>query len=312
MKEQIFWYQRGIGFCTQKQVIANLVMAMVVVLWGVSFVSIKIAVTEIPPTTMALLRFTIASLLLGILLKKVEPRATVANVDLPKMAVGGILGITCYFYFENMGVKLSTAVNASLIVTVIPIIAISLDVLFFHSKITGLKLLAVGIALIGTYLSVTANGKIEFNSINFKGNMLMIGAMVSWALYTLLNKSLQGKYSGVCMITYQTSFGTLCLLPLALLEYQEWRAFSIMAFWHVLFLAICCSVGCYLLYMYVLKHLDVAITTIYLNVVPIIGVVSGHYFLNETVFPIQLIGGLLTIAAIVAINADMVLQRKQN
>jgi len=185
-----------------------------------------------------------------------------------------------------------------------------LDVLFFKSKITSLKLMAVGIALIGTYLSITANGRIEFNSSNFTGNMLMVCAMLSWALFTLLNKSLQGKYSGLCMTTYQTFFGALCLIPLSILEFREWGLFSLLAFWHVLFLAICCSVGGYVLYMYVLKHLDVAITTIYLNVVPIIGVAGGHFFLNETVFPIQIVGGLLTILAILVVNIDTVMQKR--
>ncbi len=310
MQKYILWYKKIINFRKQEQLLANLVMMVVVVLWGLSFISIKIAVSEIPPTTMALLRFAIASLLLGILLKKVEPNAKVAKADLPKMIVGGILGITCYFYFENIGVKLSTVVNASLIVTLVPIIAITLDVLFFNSKITALKLVAVGIALLGTYLSITANGKIEFSSNNFIGNMLMVCAMVSWALFTLLNKSLQGKYSGLCMTTYQTIFGTLCLIPLSALEFREWGLFSLLAFWHVLFLAICCSVGCYVLYMYVLKHLDVAITTIYLNVVPIIGVAGGYYFLNESVYPIQIVGGLLTIVAILVVNIDTVMQRR--
>jgi drug/metabolite transporter (DMT)-like permease len=310
MQKNSLWYKNSIRFYKQKQLLANLVMIVVVVLWGLSFISIKIAVSEIPPTTMALIRFAIASLLLSILLKKVEPNAKISKTDLPKTAAGGILGITCYFYFENIGVQLSTAVNASLIVTIVPIIAISLDVLFFKSKITPLKLMAVGIALIGTYLSITANGKIEFNSNHFLGNILMICAMVSWALYTLINKSLQGRYSGVCMTTYQTIFGTLCLVPLSILEYSEWRLFSLLAFGHVLFLAIGCSVICYLLYMYVLKHLDVAITTIYLSAVPVIGVVSGHYFLNESVFPIQMVGGLLTILAILAVNIDSVIQRR--
>ncbi|SFM08027.1 DMT family transporter [Pelosinus propionicus] len=311
MQKYLLWYKNSIHFNKQKQLLANLVMIVVVVLWGISFISIKIAVSEIPPTTMALLRFIIASVFLRILLKKVEPNAKISRNDLPKMAAGGVLGITCYFYFENMGVQLSTAANASLIVSIVPIIAIGLDVLFFKSKITPLKLAAVGIAVLGTYLSITANGKIEFNSNHFLGNILMICAMISWALYTLINKSLQGRYSGICMTTYQTIIGTLCLVPVSILEYSDWRVFSLLAFWHVLFLAIGCSVICYVFYMYVLKHLDVAITTIYLSAVPVIGVVSGHYFLKESVFPIQMMGGMLTILAIIAVNIDSV-KAKEN
>ncbi|RYD04898.1 hypothetical protein N752_11980 [Desulforamulus aquiferis] len=261
-----------INIKNREYLLANLAIAIAVIFWGVSFISTKIAVAEVPPTTLALVRFIIASVALGLLLKRVEPTTKVDKRDRPKMVLGGLLGITFYFYFENLGIKLTTVVNASLIVTIVPLVAILLDVLFFKSRLTTLKLLAALIAIVGTYLSVTANGQIDFSSTNFKGNLLMICAMLCWVFYTLVNKSLQRKYSGICMTTYQTIYGTLCLIPLSLLEYQEWRLFSLTTLGHILFLAFCCSVGCYILYMYALKHLDVAITTVYLNLVPVIGV----------------------------------------
>ncbi len=212
---------------SRQKLLANLAMLLVVVFWGVSFISIKIAVSEIPPVTMALIRFAIASGLLLLLLNKIEPEAKIDARDIPRLVLGGILGITLYFYCENIGVKLSTAVNASLIVSTVPIIAISLDVLFFHGRVSGLKILGIGLAVIGTYLAVTANGKLELNSGNFLGNMLMVGAMLSWSFYTLINKSLQEKYTGVFLTTWQTVFGTLCLIPLSLVEYKEWGWFSV-------------------------------------------------------------------------------------
>jgi len=299
------------AFFAKEQIIANLLMLVVILFWGISFISIKIAVAEIPPITMAFIRFAIASLLLVIILGRVEPGTKVDKRDIPLLSLGGILGITLYFFFENIGVKLSTATNASLIVTVIPIIAIILDILFFHSKISILKLAGVGIAIVGTYLSVTANGEMNFSSINFKGNMFMLGAMLSWALFTLVNKNLQVKYSGIFLTTYQTIIGTVCLAPLSIVEYEQWKLFSLTSFLHVLFLAICCSVVCYLLYMYVLKRLGVAITTLYLNLVPVVGVVSGYLVLNEKVLSIQIFGGLITILAIFIVNLDQIIQRRK-
>ncbi|MBP2653758.1 MAG: protein of unknown function transrane [Firmicutes bacterium] len=294
----------------RQQLLANLIMITVIAFWGISFISIKIAVSEIPPTTMALIRFAIASTLLLIILKRVEPNRKVDKKDVPQILLGGVLGITIYFYFENLGVKLTTASNASLIVTTVPIIAITLDVVFYHGRISILKLAGIGMAVIGTYLSVTANGNIDINSNNFVGNMLMVGAMLSWALYTIVNKSLQDKYSGVFLTTCQTVVGTLCLIPLSLFEYREWQFFSLVSFWNVLFLAVCCSVGCYVLYLYVLKRLDVTITTLYLNLVPVVGVISGYLILNENVQLIQLAGGVLTIIAIIIVNFEQVLVRR--
>ena len=285
-----------------KSYLANLAMLITVLFWGISFISIKIAVTEIPPSTMALIRFSVASAALALIVRAVEPRSRVVSADIPKMVAGGILGITLYFFCENMGVKLTTATNASLIVTILPILAISLDMLFFNSKLSYFKLAGVATAVIGTYLVVTANGQIDFSGSNFIGNLLMLGAMFSWALYTLVNKTMQGKYSGLVTTAYQTFFGTVCLIPLSLFEINQWRSFSANALLHILFLAFCCSVLCYILYLYVLKHLGVTTTTIYLNLVPVVGVISGYLVLGESVLPVQLLGGIITLAAIVMVN----------
>lgn len=288
----------------REQIRANAALLVTVGLWGVSFVNIKIAVSEVPPVTMALIRFAAASVILLAITRKLETAAKIRRKDMPKMVLAGVLGITLYFYFENTGVKLTTAANASLIVSIVPVIAIAMDKLFFRTKITAIQLAGMATAIIGTYLAVTANGQVNFNSATFRGNVLMLGAMLSWSLYTLVNKSFKGAYSGLLMTTYQTVLGTFFLIPLSFTEYHKWRLFSLASLGNILFLALFCSVVCYLLYMYALKNLDVAITTIYLNLVPVIGVVSGHFILGENVLPVQMLGGSFTILAILALNFE--------
>ncbi|WP_371372701.1 DMT family transporter [Sporomusa aerivorans] len=304
MQESALETKHSVSLRDRHYLLANIAMLVTIFFWGVSFISIKITVAEVPPVTMALIRFAIASAMLGLLLRKFEPGARLEKADIPRMALAGCLGITLYFYFENIGVKLTTAVNASLIVTIIPILAIGLDILFFGARLSVVKFASIAVAIVGTYFSVTANGQLDLNSDNFVGNLFVIGAMLSWTFYTLVNKSLQNKYTGMSMTTYQTIIGTVFLLPLALTEISEWQIFSLTAFLHMLFLAVFCSVACYLLYMYVLKHLDVAITTLYLNLVPVVGVVSGYFILGESVLPIQLIGGAVTLLAIVIMNFE--------
>lgn len=295
---------------SQHQIISNIAMFATVIFWGISFISTKVILRELPPSTIALVRFLIASLLLVILLHRREPGSRPRKVDLPLMVLSGVFGISLYFFFENTGIYYTTAVNASLIVTFVPLITILLDIVFYHSRITVLKLTGVVIALVGTYLSVTANGQISLDSVHFKGNMYMVGAMLVWALYTLINKSLQGKYSGLSMTTFQTVFGTAALVPLALAEVREWQVISLTSLWHILFLAVCCSVAGYLFYNYALKHLDVTVTTIYLNLIPVVGVAGGFIFLGESVLPIQLIGGMITLLAIIVVNLEVVSYEK--
>lgn len=284
------------------KLLANLAMLLTVTLWGMSFISIKTAVTEVPPVTLALLRFLIASAILMTITKKMEPTAKLQRRDYGKMAIAGFFGITLYFYLENTGLSLTTASSAALITAIIPILAISLDVLVFKTKIPLIQSLGIIGALSGAYLAITANGQLNFSSQTFKGNLCIVGAMLAWSLYTVLNKSLNGKYSGLFLTTYQTLFGTLFLLPLSLFEYQQWHLFSWNALANIFYLAICCSALGYFLYIYALSKLDVTITTLYLNLMSIIGVLSGHFFLAEIIFPAQIIGGIMILVSIIIIN----------
>jgi len=284
------------------KLLATAAILITVLLWGFSFVSIKIVVAEVPPLTMALLRFTIATIVLLLIFRRVEPQARLAKEDWGKMSLTGFLGVTLYFVFENLGVKMTTASSASLITSIIPIVAIIADVLVFKTKISFSRWLGVWVAVIGTYLVVTANGQLNFHSGAFQGNLLMIGAMLSWVVYTIITKAFQGKYSGLFLTTYQALFGTILLIPLSFLEYSQWQAFSLEAFAHILFLALGCSALCYFLYIYALDKLDVAVTTIYLNLIPIVGVISGYLFLHETILPIQLLGGAIIVLGILVVN----------
>jgi drug/metabolite transporter (DMT)-like permease len=279
-------------------------MLITVLFWGISFISIKIAVSEVPPITMALIRFVIASVLLRIILKRLEPQTKLQTEDQKVMAFAGLLGITIYFCFENSGVKLTTASSASLITSIVPILSITLDVIVFKTKVSLPQYIGMGIAVIGTYLTITVNGAMDFSSDSFQGNLLIMGAMLAWTGYTLINKSLQKKYTGLFMTTYQMGFGTLFLIPAALTEYKGWHVFSSAAMLNIIFLAVVCSALCYFLYIYSLKYLDVAVTTLYLNLVPIVGVVSGYFILQETIASMQLVGGVIIIIAITIVNWD--------
>ncbi|MBP2629725.1 MAG: protein of unknown function transrane [Firmicutes bacterium] len=287
--------------------LANIAMMITVVAWGTSFISTKIILVEIPPITLAFVRFFITSLILYTIIKKTEPHTVVANSDKLKLALAGFIGISVYFYFENTGIKLTTASNASLITSFVPILSITLNMLFFKARLNGLEVIGVLIGIVGAYLTVTANGNIDFSSDNFKGNLYMIGAMIAWAVYTILSKQMQQKYSGLFILTYQTIFATITLLPFSFLESDQWQTFSGSTFSQILYLATICSALGYFLYGYALKTVDVVITTLYLNCVPVVGVVSGYFILNEQILPIQILGGAIIILAIFVTNLDKTL-----
>ncbi|HET7838986.1 MAG TPA: DMT family transporter, partial [Rectinemataceae bacterium] len=107
----------------------------VAVLWGLSFLSIKVAVVVVPPMTMAVARFIIACAVLPLFALLLGERLGVAPRDLPVLALGGLFGVTIYFYCENNAVALLTASESSIIVGTIPVVTMLAERLFVGTRL---------------------------------------------------------------------------------------------------------------------------------------------------------------------------------
>ena len=280
------------------------------VLWGLSFVSIKITVAVIPPMTLALLRFLIASVLLIIMLKKLEPDTQLARKDMPLMALAGIIGVTAYFYFENNGVKLTTASAASMIIATIPIFTIVGDCIFFKTPLSLTKLISVVLSVIGVYCIVSVSLQDEVSG-SLLGNLFMLGASLAWVVYSLATRPLSGRYSQLAVVTYQTLFGTLALVPFSILEAGEWQAFNWDIVLHIIYLGVFCSALGYYLYVYAMDILGVGSISLFINLIPVVSVIGGFFILQEPVTALQLLGGAIILFSVYIASSKEKEKKKQ-
>lgn len=283
----------------RSRVMAISAIVFTAVLWGLSFVSIKISVEVIPPMTLALLRFAIASVLLLAMLKKLEPATRLARKDMPLMALAGIIGVTAYFYFENNGVKLTTASAASMIIAIIPILTIVGDFFIFKTPLSGAKVWSVLLSMVGVYLIVAVQ---EEAAGSLLGNLFMLGAALAWVVYSLSTRPLSSRYSQLAVVTYQTLFGTLTLVPFAVMEAGQWQSFSWQITLHVLYLGIFCSALGYYLYVYAMDILGVSNISLFVNLIPVVSVIGGFFILQEPVTVWQLAGGGIILFSVYIAN----------
>lgn len=270
------------------------------ILWGVSFVSIKITVAVIPPMTLALLRFLIASAILWLLLKKTEPKARLAKKDIPAMSASGLLGVTAYYYFQNNGVKLTTASEASMIIAVIPMLTLIGDFLIFKTKLSLLKMISVLLSLGGVYFIVSAAPPGSQDS--WIGNLFMLGSALSWVVYSLITRPLSARYSQLAVVTYQTLFGTVALIPFVFFENWEWQSINQLVFFHLIYLGVFCSALANYLYVYAMGELGISRVSVFINFIPVVSVISGLIFLHETVSGLQILGGIVILLSVYFVN----------
>lgn len=281
------------------RLVAYLALSVPILAWGLSFISIKVALTEFPPMTLALGRFALAGGVLGAAYFFQGTRTKFSPRDRWNLVLSVITGITLYFLCENHGIKLLPASVASLIIAGIPILSLLAERVVHGTKLGVVGVVATVVSFGGTalLLGVPADG-----SANLWGSLLMLGAAVAWVLYLFTMKPLQASYPNLAVTAWQMVLGAVSLVPFALAEVPQWRWPSAAGWGHLVFQGLICSALSYLLYNYSLEKLGVRVASLSVNLLPVITAIASYFLLGEVLGPWQWLGGALVLGAVIAVS----------
>ncbi len=283
------------------KVFSYLAIIVTVIFWGYSFVSTKILLDVLPPVTIAFFRQIIAAATLFTLLfiKRMFVRMPIRDVLL--LFAASFFGIVLYFVFENTGLKFTTASNGSIIVAAVPIFTLITEFLFYKFKITSRVILCVFMSVIGVFLVIFEKG-VNFSSGYTKGNLLMVGAMVAWVIYTIICKTLTEKYSGIIITAYQMAAASILFIPFVIPEIKSWQPIAGYELANLLYLALFCSALAYYLFNFAVRGLGATVSSMFLNLIPVVSIIGGVLVLNESISVIQIGGMLLIMLSLVFIK----------
>jgi len=278
-----------------------------VIIWGMSFISIKYCLEVFRPMTLAFIRFLIASIILFFITRKSKKFDKIKKKDIPLMAISGIIGISIYFFCENNGIEHTQASVASLLLATIPIITLFADRLVFKEKITLKKWIGILVSFVGVAMIIGENtgGKSELI-----GYVYMIGAVLAWVIYSVATKPLVDKYSQITIVYYQSMFGALALLPFVFTEKNNWEMLNLSIVLNVLYLAIFCSVLGYIWYVFSVNELGISLSSLYINLMPLVTLIGSYFILEESFGINKLLGGAFVILSVFIVSSKN--SRKQN
>ena len=278
----------------------HLLALLCMVIWGASYLAIKIVVSEVDPALSAFYRFALASVILYIIHRIKFKDVKILKEDRIKFVLGGFFGVGLYFFLENYAITFTTASNVSILIASIPIFTLISQRIIFKEKITLNKTLGVILSFLGIILVVTAEGGIDLSSKHTLGNILSILAALSWVAYNIVTSKFKGKYNSVTITTYQMIWGTIFLSPS--LIWAEKSIPSTKAIVGLLYLTFFCSLVAYLIYIHVLEALGATVLTTYINIQPIISLILAYMVLNENITLKQLLGSTIIILGVLVVN----------
>lgn len=284
-------------------------LTVVALLWGGTFVAGRLAAVEISPLVAATARFGLASLALILLLWKTEgglPRLTWRQVVLVTML--GVFGVCLYNLFFFAALAEMPASRTALFVAFNPIAVALAGGVMARQFIPCQQASGIGIALFGALIVISRGdiaGLIENVSQSFgSGEVYMIGAVGSWAGYTILGRAALGAMSPLAATTWAAMVGFLLLAlhlvfvgPVTSVGMPSWN--GILA---IFYLALGGTVLPFVWYYQGVRELGMERTAVFTNLVPLFGVMLGALLLQETVGVAMMLGGALVVIGVYLTN----------
>ncbi len=280
--------------------LAALGLVLTNALWGGNNVIARGVVDEIPPLAVSFWRWTLA---LVIVLPFAWPHvrrdwSKIRTMPV-RLTILAFLSVGCYNSLLYQSAVFTSAINISIIAATMPVATIALALLLLGEPIRPRKLVGIAISFAGVLVVVTGGQPAVLAELGFNlGDLLMVGAMLAWAVYSVLLRRHPLGLHPVGLLGTLIFLGVLLLLPVYLIEYTIKGGFAVdqrtlLVFAYV---GIGPSLIAFALWNHGVTVLGPTTATLFVYLAPIFTALFARIFLGEALETFHLIGGLMILA----------------
>ena len=287
---------------------AALLTAMFI--WGSSFIVLKIAFREYDPFFVIFGRMFLGMLFFIPVLIKGIPK--VLKEDRLLLIAMGVFEPCFYFIFEAKALTLTTASQAGMITSLMPLMVGFTAVFYLKEKLTP-SMLAGFLLAIGEVVWLTLSGSGAEEAPNpALGNLMELAAMICATGYTVILKKMTSRYSHFFLTGIQTLMGSIfflffCFLPQSRIP-LEWTVSGTLS---VLYLGVIVTLGGYGLYNFGTSRLPASRSSAFINLIPIISLVLSIIVLKEHVGLYQYLASALILMGVIISQLNMKIEKKE-
>ena len=226
----------------------------------------------------------------------------VGHKDLMKLFAASLLAIVFNQGSYIFGVGLTSPVDASIITTSMPLVAMILAAIFLKEPITGKKILGIAVGASGALLLILGSsqaGAVASRGDNpILGDIFVLLAQCSYAFYFVLFKNFVAKYSAVTVMKWMFTYAFICLLPFSYnsLLATDWLALDGARIASILFVVVGATFLSYILIIVGQKNLRPTVAGMYNYVQPLVATIVAvcwgmDSFSVSKIFSVALIFG---------------------
>lgn len=276
------------------------ILAMVVanIIWGAASPIFKLSLQNIPPFSLAFLRFFLATIILFPFVHK-DLHNFKKQVDNWKEIVGyALTGITINIIFFFLALRLTTSITAPIIGSAGPIALIIFGALFLNEKVTGRKIIGSAVSFLGVLLLIIEPILDKGFDGSLIGNLFLVIATLGAVGQTIYGRRLAHKYPPLPLTFWAFFIGTLTFIPLAFPEILHFPQLDWRGILGIIYGAVFSSTIAYSLFAWGLSKIEASEAGLYFYLDPIVAIVIAYPLLGEKPSIPFLVGSVLVFAGI--------------
>lgn len=293
----------------------HIYLSIACIFWGIQPVAIKIVVAEMDPVIMIPIRYFLLGIIFFFIMKITgEQRFLPLKKCLWGLCLMGFFGITLSNGAQFLGLKYSSAINASLIGSTAPAITAVLATIFTKEYLAPLQWIGIITSFLGA-IYLISNGSLDMLlniSFNFGDVLFLIGEL-GWCIYCLISASVMKNMSVVSVTAWAGLFGAIQTAI-----YGELTTgfvipqLSPMAIYSFAFIVLGGGVIAMMLWNLGIKHIGASEACIFLNLMPIVGIITATIIIHEEVTFIKISSAIIILIGVyITTHSSFILNKIQ-
>ena len=281
----------------------HLALIVVQVLFATWPIVGKIALRAVPSVALVGFRVAGAALTLLILARLSGTFQKIETGDWPLLIASSLLGLVFNQLLFTKGLSLTTAINATLLSTTIPVFTLLVGVILGTDRGTLRRVLGIALAAAGV-LYLIGPGRAQFSLITRTGDLLIVSNSLCYGAYIAVSKDLMKRYNALsvtawifvvaCVVAVPAGAVSLAHLPLSSISWRVWLA--------ILYIIVLPTAGAYYLNGWALARVPPSTVAVYVYLQPLIAFVVAPMVLGESLSFHEVLASLLIFAGVLVVT----------
>ena len=281
----------------------HVALIAVQILFGTWPILGKFVLRSMSSSTLVAARLTGAALVFLLIQRNIGPLLRMRRKDFVLLALSSAIGVVGNQFLFVKGLSLTTAINATLISTTIPVFALLVSILFGYDRLSFKRLMGMLLAAIGVLYLVNPFHA-DFSAQTTLGNMLIVSNSFLYGTYIVISKDLFERYGALNVITWIFLVGTVVTIPVGALSVrgENLDSLGVLVWLSLILIILLPTVGAYYLNAWALTKVSPSVVAVYIYLQPLIAFGLAPLVLNETWNSRTIVSSVLIFAGVAIVT----------